>query len=295
VTASSLRARSFAKINLVLSVLGKRADGYHEIQTVFQTIDLCDQLEFRPSRDIVLRCENLPEVPEKDNLVYRTAHLLAKTVGEKRGVSITLRKNIPSGAGMGGGSSNAAVTLLGLRQFWDLQIPDDRILKLAEDLGSDVPFFLYGGTALGTGRGEKIQPLPDFPSRHVVLIYPGVHLSTAHAYNSLNLGLTSSLEDPRIQRFTGLGEADAGLRTGLFNDFEASILSAYPCIMEAKNFLEEQGAAVAMLSGSGSSVFGFFSDEESALAAARAGGREAWRVFPAKTLSRAEYFQSMFG
>jgi 4-diphosphocytidyl-2-C-methyl-D-erythritol kinase len=295
VTVSPLRIRSFAKINLTLSVLGKRTDGYHDIQTVFQTVDLCDELEFCLSPDIALRCENLPGVRNEDNLVYSAARLLAEASGEKRGALITLRKNIPSGAGMGGGSGNAAATLLGLRRFWDLSIPDARLFSLAEGLGSDVSFFLCGGTALGSGRGEKIQPLPDYPPRHMVLVFPGVHVSTADAYRNLNLGLTSSPQDLRIQHFIGQVQAGTSSLTGLFNDFEASILSAYPPIMEAKSFLQERGATVTMLSGSGSSVFGFFSDEESAFAVSRNIPRETWRVFPAKTLSRAEYFQKLFG
>jgi 4-diphosphocytidyl-2-C-methyl-D-erythritol kinase len=295
VTVSPLRVRSFAKVNLALSVLGKRADGYHDIQTVFQTVDLFDELEFRSSSDIALHCENLPGVRNEDNLVYKAAKLFAEASGERRGVSITLRKNIPSGAGLGGGSGNAAATLLGLRRFWDLEIPDALLFSLAEGLGSDVSFFLCGGTALGSGRGEKIQQLPDYPPKQTVLVFPGVHVSTAEAYRALNLGLTSSLQDHRIQHFIGQVQAGTSSLTGLFNDFETSVLSAYPPIMEAKRFLQERGATVTMLSGSGSSVFGFFSDEESAFAVSRNVPRETWRVFPAKTLSRAEYFQKLFG
>jgi 4-diphosphocytidyl-2-C-methyl-D-erythritol kinase len=127
------------------------------------------------------------------------------------------------------------------------------------------------------------------------VIFPGIHVSTAEAYRSLNLGLTSTTEDHRIQRLCGQVQSGEYSLTGIFNDFEVSILPAYPPIMEAKDFLKERGAIASMLSGSGSSVFGFFSNEESAFAAARGVVREAWRVFPAKTLSRAEYFQNMFG
>jgi 4-diphosphocytidyl-2-C-methyl-D-erythritol kinase len=270
-------------------------DGYHDIQTIFQTTDLCDELDFKHSSRIELHCENLPSVRTEENLVWKAASLLSAAVDNKRGVSITLRKKIPAGAGVGGGSSNAAATLLGLKRFWNLSIPDDELRSIAAGLGSDVPFFLTGGTALGFGRGEKIEPLPDSASLPLVIIFPGIHVSTAEAYRSLNLGLTTTLEDHRIQRF--IGQVRAGMRsvTGLFNDFEASILTAYPLIREAKQFLEERGATVTLLSGSGSSVFGFFSDEESAFAVSRDVPRETWRVFPAKTLSRAEYFPKMFG
>jgi 4-diphosphocytidyl-2-C-methyl-D-erythritol kinase len=290
-----LKIRSFAKINLALAVLGKRLDGYHDIQTIFQTINLSDELEFRASPQLELHCENFPDSRPEENLVWKAASLLASAAGEKLGTAITLRKRIPAGAGLGGGSGNAAATLLGLRRFWNLDMTDSDLFPIAEMLGSDVPFFLSGGTALGTGRGEKIHPLPDSPPQHLIVIFPGVHVSTAEAYRSLNLGLTSSEEDHRIHRFIGQVQTGGSFLTGIFNDFEASVLAAYPPITEAKRFLERRGATVTLLSGSGSSVFGFFPDEESAFAASREVPREAWRVFPAKTLSRAEYFQNMFG
>jgi 4-diphosphocytidyl-2-C-methyl-D-erythritol kinase len=295
VTDSPLRVRSFAKVNLALSVLGKRKDGYHDIQTIFQTTSLCDELGFRRSPALELHCENLPDVQNEENLVWKAACRLSESVGNKEGVSITLRKMIPAGAGVGGGSSNAAATLLGLRRFWNLSISDEELHSIAAELGSDVPFFLTGGTALGVGRGERIEPLPDYPSLPLVIIFPGIQVSTAEAYRSLNLGLTTKPEDHRIQRLVGQVREGVRSLTGLFNDFEASILTAYPPIREAKSFLEERGSTATLLSGSGSSIFGFFSDEESAFAVSRNVPRETWRVFPAKTLSRAEYFHKMFG
>ncbi len=293
-TTRRLRARSFAKINMALSVLGRRTDGYHDIQTVFQSISLHDELEFQPSSRLELSCENLRGVPREENLVWRAAEALAARLPEKRGASITLRKNIPAGAGLGGGSSNAAVTLLGLCRLWNVE--EDMFLPaVASVLGSDVPFFLSGGTALGTGRGERILPWPDLPSGYLVVIFPGINVSTGEAYRSLNLGLTYGREDHRIQGFYGQAKEGKSCLSGIFNDFEASILPAYPPIREAKSFLEERGSIATLLSGSGSSVFGFFPDEESAFAVARENTRETWRVFPAKTLSRAEYFQNMFG
>ncbi len=294
-TTPRLQARSFAKINLALSVLGRRTDGYHEIRTLFQTIDLCDEIEFRPSRRLELVCENLPGVPREDNLVWKAANALASRIPGRRGARIILRKRVPAGSGLGGGSSNAAATLLGLMRFWRLEENDAGLGTLAASLGSDVPFFLSGGTALGSGRGETIHPLPDFPYRHLVVIFPGIHISTAEAYRSLNLGLTSQAEDPRISGFCGRLQKGAICPAEIFNDFEAPILRAYAPIREAKSFLMERGSIAALLSGSGSSVFGFFPDEESAFAVAREKARETWRVFPAKTLSRAEYFQNMFG
>jgi len=295
VNPQAIQAHSCAKINLALSVLGRRTDGYHEIQTVFQTIDLWDTIELRASSRLELFCDNLPGVSAEDNLVWKAASLLASTLPGNPGVSITLKKKIPVGAGLGGGSGNAAVTLLALRRFWKAAISDAELSRLAAGLGSDVPFFLNGGTALGSGRGENIRQLPDMRREHLVVIFPGIHVSTAEAYRSLNLGLTSAAEDHRIQRFCGQLQDNSCRLTGIFNDFEASILTAYPPIQEAREFLVMRGATAVLLSGSGSSVFGFFPSEESASAAARGYFREAWRVLPAKTLSRAEYLQNMFG
>jgi 4-diphosphocytidyl-2-C-methyl-D-erythritol kinase len=290
-----LRIHSFAKINLALSVLGRRIDGYHDIQTVFQTIDLGDELEFFPASKFDLICENFTDVPKEDNLVWKAAMLLSSQCGETRGARVTLRKKIPSGAGLGGGSSNAAAALLGLRHFWNLEVSDAQLFSIAAKLGSDVPFFLSGGTALGAGRGEQISALPDLPTENLVVIFPGIHVSTAEAYRSLNLGLTSRTIDHRIQRFCGLVQSEKRCWTEIFNDFEASILPSYPAIEQAKSYLNDRGAVATLLSGSGSSVFGFFSDGESAFAAAQESTQAAWRVFPARTLSRAEYFQKMFG
>jgi len=290
-----LYVRSFAKVNLGLSVLGRRPDGFHEIRTVLQTIDLCDELEFWPCRELRIECHGSEVLRNEDNLVWKAATALARRMSAAEGSEIVVRKRIPLGSGLGGGSSNAAATLLGLTRFWNLGVPAAELQNLASELGSDVPFFLCGGTALGVGRGEEIRPLPELPSVFLVVIYPGISISTAAAYGALNLTLTSPDGANRIASFCDSTQEGAGCLTGIFNDFETAILPAYPAIREAKMFLEEKGAVATLLSGSGSSVFGFFNDEESALAASRGSVRETWRVFPAKTLSRAEYFQRMFG
>jgi len=295
VTLSPLRIRSFAKINVVLAVLGKRPDGYHNLETIFQAISLHDTLEFLPSDELTLNCEHLSDVPRESNLVWKAAQLLSVFCSGRQGAGITLKKRIPSGAGLGGGSSNAAATLLALCRLWQLDLPGSDLLSLAAELGSDVPFFLMGGTVLGSGRGEKLRRLQDLPPQNLVVVFPGVHVSTAEAYGTLNLGLTSVTEDNRIQRFCGQIEKNQNFLAGIFNDFEASVLPAYPPVKEAGEFLRRNGAAAVLLSGSGSAVFGFFTSEESAFAASRAAAPESWRVFPAKTLSRTEYFQSMFG
>jgi 4-diphosphocytidyl-2-C-methyl-D-erythritol kinase len=296
VRPTPLRLRSFAKVNLALAVLGKRADGYHEIRTVFQSIDLYDEIEIRPCSGLEFSCPDLARVPKEENTVWRAASALARAASPAAGAEIILRKNIPVGAGLGGGSGNAAAVLLGLRRFWQLNLTDEPLRAIAESIGSDVPYFLQGGTALGIGRGEEIYPLPEIRPAQLVVVFPGVHVSTSAAYGSLRLLLTSRPAPPNIQGFCGRLLEESAPTAGIFNDFETSILPAYPAVRRAKDFLREKGATATMLSGSGSSVFGFFSDEESALAASRATDAEkAWRVFPAKTLSRAAYFQSMFG
>ena len=292
---SFLLVRSFAKINLALAVLGKRPDGFHEIRTVFQSIDLHDRIEIRPSSGLNLECADLPGVSPESNLVWKAANALSGAVPSCPGAHITLHKQIPAGAGLGGGSGNAAATLIGLARFWGVEIAEAKLQTLAADLGSDVPFFLRGGTALGSGRGDEITPLPDLPRVHLAVVYPGVHISTSEAYGSLRLTLTSQDSAHKIQGFCGGLLAGLDCPPPIFNDFETSILPAYPVIAEAKAFLTSHGATATLLSGSGSSVFGFFLDEESALAVSRADHPEAWGVFPAKTLSRAEYLRRMLG
>lgn len=294
-TPAPLRVCSFAKINLVLAVLGKRTDGYHEVRTVLQTIDLHDDLEFRPSRELLLDCPGLERLPAEQNLVWKSATALKKALGESRGAEIVLRKRIPLGAGLGGGSSNAACTLLGLCRLWRREASPPELEALARELGADVPFFLRGGTALGSGRGDEITRLDDLPATPLVVIFPGFPISTADAYRSLNLELTSKDKANKIQRFGAQVRTRTVCLTRIFNDFETSILPAYPAIREAKDLLKRRGATATLLSGSGSAVFGFFDNEESTLAASHSTGRDDWRVFPAKTLSSAEYFQRMFG
>ena len=292
-----LRVRSFAKINLALQVLGRRADGFHEIRTVLQTIDLADELELRAANGLKLRTAGsaaLESLPHEKNLVWRAASELAARHAPGRGADIVLHKRIPLGAGLGGGSSNAAAALLGLSRLWELGLGPEELSALAAGLGSDVPFFLEGGTALGVGRGEEIYALPDADAPPVVVVFPGVAVSTAEAYRALDLELTSQRNANRIQRFCSRLASRSGFLTEIFNDFESSILPAHAAILEAKSFLERSGATAALLCGSGSSVFGFFPEEESALAASRVAVRDSWRVFPAKTLSRAEYFHRMF-
>jgi 4-diphosphocytidyl-2-C-methyl-D-erythritol kinase len=290
-----LKVKSFAKINLALAVLRRRGDGFHEIRTVLQSIDLHDDMEFHPCDTLQLECFNLPGVATEDNLVWKAARALEAAFSPGLGARILLSKKVPAGSGLGAGSSNAAAALLGLCRLWGLSIPAYQLQEIAAGLGSDVPFFLHGGTALGIGRGEETYPLPETSPLDLVVICPGVAVSTAEAYRSLSLELTSAAGSNKMPSFCSQLRGGNLPLAEIFNNFETSILPAHPEIREAKAFLENQGALAAMMSGSGSSVFGFFIDEESALAASRKAIRESWRAFPAKTLTSIQYFQKMFG
>lgn len=284
---------AFAKINLTLRVHGRRADGYHEISTTLQTITLNDLITFEPlpGERFELVCA-APDVPaDETNLVHRAATALRERFGVRRGARVTLEKKIPSGGGLGGGSSDAAVALVGLSYLWDLHIGKRELAETGARLGADVPFFFTGGTALGTGTGTDIAPLGDAPRRHLIVVTPAVKVSTAEAYKALNApALTKA--DGAVMLPISHEEADFSdsLRGEMRNDFEAVVFRLHPDIKRAKDALLGAGARGAMLSGSGSSVFGVFDSESEARLALGALGAEAgWQVFPCSTLTRGEY------
>lgn len=252
--------RAYAKINLGLQILAKRLDGYHEIETVFHQVNLFDEIELIPNDEGTrLTCDN-PDVPfDERNLCVKAVALVQKITGVRDGVDIVLRKRIPLGAGLGGGSADAAAVLKGLRKLWGLDISNDELRSLASSLGSDVPFFIDGGTAYATGRGEVLDPLePEIPY-WILLVTPAVHVSTAWAYGHVTLNpnvrrenlkalISEHMKEPRV------------LVNRLRNDFEPLVFRHYPEVLRAKELLVRGGADFALMSGSGSSVFGFFSD-----------------------------------
>ena len=184
----SLTLQAYAKINLTLEVLAKRPDGYHEISTILQTISLADTLTFEPSANLDFRCD-VSSLKTPDNLVLKAARLLQETTGSNKGAIINLTKRIPIAAGLGSGSTDAAATLVGLNQLWELNLSLDKLTEPAAKLGSDVAFFLYGGTALAKGRGEQITPLPPAPEHWLVLLKPAIKpvpSKTAQLYSRLN-------------------------------------------------------------------------------------------------------------
>jgi 4-diphosphocytidyl-2-C-methyl-D-erythritol kinase len=289
---------SYAKINLSLRVLGKRPDGYHELRTIFQTITLADRLTFRAldSKRIELECD-APDVPgDETNLVVRAARLLSERFHVERGAAINLEKSIPAGGGLGGGSSNAAVALVGLARLWNIETGRDELSKLGASLGADVPFFFTGGPALGTGRGTEIAPLADASRASLIVITPRVRISTAEAYKALNApALTKNFAPVNLLVSREESKFFDSLHASLVNDFESAIFQQQPEIERARNALLDAGARAALLSGSGSSVFGVFENlGEVERARARLRIEDGWRVFVCDTLSRAEY-QNSFG
>jgi len=289
---------SFAKINLTLRVHGRRDDGYHEINTVFQTVTLHDELTFSAldNKRLELLCE-APDIPsDETNLVHRAAVALREHFGVARGAQVKLKKIIPAGGGLGGGSSNAAVALLGLAHLWELNTDRYTLAEIGAGLGADVPFFLTGGTALGTGRGTDIHPLTDLPPQHFLLVTPQVKVSTVEAYKSLNApALTKAVSPANLAVSRVQAEISSSLYDALINDFERVVFHLYPEIERARDALVAVGASGALLSGSGSSVYGLFdSSERCSRARAALTVESGWQVFPCTTLSR-QAFRESFG
>jgi len=284
---------SFAKINLTLRVRGRRADGYHEIETVLQTVTLRDRLTFRAldSQDIELACD-APDIPaDETNLVHRAAVALRERFRVRRGARVLIEKRIPAGGGLGGGSSNAAVALVALARLWEIETDAGELSALGASLGSDVPFFLSGGTALGAGRGERISPLPDAPPAHLLVVSPPVKVPTAEAYKLLSAPALTKI-GAAVNFYVSREGADftRPLREALTNDFEPAVFRHFPEIERARGALIRAGAQAAMLSGSGSSVFGIFDSRERAESAQEIlRGEPAGRVFACETLTRDRY------
>jgi 4-diphosphocytidyl-2-C-methyl-D-erythritol kinase len=293
----SVRVPAYAKVNLRLEVLGRRADGYHELRTIFQAISLHDTLvlEIMRERGIELRIagnSQLAGEPGKDNLVYRAIEVLGREIGFQHGVRAVLTKRIPVGRGLGGGSSDAAAALLGLLRLAGKRIEAARLLEIASRLGADVPFFLHGGRALGIGRGDEIYPLPDAPRRQVLVISPHeIAVPTKDAYQWLSEELTKGVDPTKLIRFCALCWSPQG--GVLSNDFEAAVFPRYPRLAAIKRELLQQGAAEASLAGSGSAVFGVYQHPAKARRAARAFPKD--QVFLCSTVSRAEYRRKMGG
>jgi 4-diphosphocytidyl-2-C-methyl-D-erythritol kinase len=297
-----IRIPAFAKINLRLDILGKRPDAYHELRTIFQTISLHDDLCLRASKTAgicltIQGNDTLSLEPVRKNLVYAAVDALRRELDIRSGVEIRLQKNIPAGRGLGGGSSDAAAALRGYLRLTRSQIPDARLIEIAASLGADVPFFLFGGRALGIGRGNEIYPLPDIPKLSLLVISPrNIHVPTPDAYRWLKApALTKNRSASKLWKFCALSwslPAAAGAPgSGLSNDFERPVFQRHPRLAQIKRALLQLGAAEASLAGSGSAVFGFF---PSPVLARRAAVRfQDEQTFVCETISRDRYLRKV--
>jgi 4-diphosphocytidyl-2-C-methyl-D-erythritol kinase len=295
-----VRIPAFAKINLRLDILGKRGDGYHELRTIFQTISLHDQLLLRrsPKPGIALAIhgnEKLSQEPVANNLVYRAVEALRRELKIRGGVELELHKAIPAGGGLGGGSSDAAAALLGYLRLTGKKVAPDRLIEIAVSLGADVPFFLFGGRALGVNKGDELYPLEDVRKHAILVVVPrNIHVPTPEAFRWAKAGslaaaqsrqLTKPLGNSKLWEFCAL--CWSAQVSGLSNDFERPVFRRYPRLATLKRELLRAGATEAMLAGSGSAVFGVFPSP--VLARRAAVGFPSDQTFVCETISRDRY------
>ena len=270
-TSSSILFKAYAKVNLYLDVICKRSDGYHNIETIFQSISLHDTLKFTSNTAEVEVVTAHPEMPpQEQNLVYKAAVLFQQKTETHPGASITLEKNIPIGAGLGGGSADAATTFAALNLLWETDIGDEALLKIAARVGADVPFCLLGGTAAGTGRGEKLLRLPSLGKRWLVIVTPPFSVSTADVYRSLTARSCEHChEEESTEKFRRIVELarSGNIEKVLYNAMERVVLKRYPELNELKTELERAGCGATLMSGTGPTIFGLVPSRNEGIAA----------------------------
>ncbi len=257
-----LLKQSPCKVNLLLNILGKRADGFHELETLMQPVNVCDELAFERTRNgIELSCNDHSLPTDSGNLVFRAAESFRAATGISEGVKIHLEKKIPVAAGLGGGSGNAATTLLALNELFGGALPSEKLIHIAAGLGSDIPFFLQDKPALAVGRGEQVQPLDFFPAlrnKAFMLIHPGFGISTPWAYKNL-ARFPAALNGPkgRGKKLAALLQSDDlnAAAPEFYNSLEAPAFEKFPVLKLFKDFLASNGARAALMSGSGSATF----------------------------------------
>jgi 4-diphosphocytidyl-2-C-methyl-D-erythritol kinase len=288
----AVSVRAYAKINLDLRVLGMRPDGFHELRTVFQAISLHDVLTCVPRPGpFAIECATAGVPLDRSNLIWRAAQALARSLrrtGPAPDMVVRLEKGIPLQAGLGGGSADAAATLVALARAWHLSVRPSQLTDVAASLGADVPFFLSGGTALGLGRGDEVYPLADLPRHWIVLLIPGFGVSTSEAYGwwdaERELGRGPAIREP--QHVPGPWPSRAAQ---MINDLELPIARHHPEIDQMKAALRRAGALAAAMSGTGSTVFGLFQKRREALSAVDRLSGSGWRVLLTESLGRGEY------
>lgn len=269
--------QAHAKINFGLFVTAKRADGFHDIETVFHRVAVADTIELSPSGEIVVGSDD-PEAPsDETNICHRAARLLRESLQPDAGVHCMITKRIPIGAGLGGGSADAAAVLRALPSFWKRKADPGTLQRIALELGSDVPYFLGSGSAFAHGRGETLELLPlDVPFA-IVLCYPNIHVATSWAFRQISPRPTPP-PDLRSMVVEGMNNPRV-LREGVANDFETPVFAAFPAVRRVKESLLRAGAVFASMSGSGSAVYGLFPDLPAAETAIRAFAGTGYRTF----------------
>jgi len=289
--------RSYAKINLGLQVVGKRTDGFHEIRTVYQTVDLHDCLQIQLINGTEIELDSNHEALRRsDNLVIRAVRALNDVRQLQQGCRIHLEKKIPLGSGLGGGSSNAAVAILGMKKLLNLNLSTRRMFEMGEELGSDVPFFFVGGTALGVGRGSEVYPLEEPAQRYVLLVVPKEGVSTQQAYARLRLPLTKEDRKSIMPVFCSSYLDSLAHNQFLENDFETVVFHDFPDLKRIKNELRGLGALGAGLTGSGSALFGIFEDAGEMRKAKERIERiasDSLQLIETKTLRREQYWNCL--
>ena len=311
-----ISVRSFAKINLGLRIGPRRPDGFHDLLTIYQTIGLHDQISVsaHSGTGIEIRCSN-PKVPtDRSNTCFRIVELVLESLKVKARVIVDLEKKLPIQGGLGGASSNAVATLLALERALKKSLPAAERLRIAAEVGSDLPLFLVGGAVLGLGRGEQVYPLPDFPATACVIVTPQVGVSTPKAFAAWDRKLTLSAPSDRMVELgrelsSRLSEIYSGapfrrgrrenplfelVRTGIQNDFEQVVFPEYPELSEVKHALERAGAKYASLSGSGSTVYGLFASKPAARLAAAKLSKRGWAAQATVTQSRTQYWSGLW-
>ncbi len=274
-----MEVRCPAKVNLFLEILGKRKDGFHELETVFQPVALYDRLFFKKRRSgIQISCSDPRVASDSGNIVFKAVRLLAEKTGCAGGVEIRIEKDIPVGAGLGGGSSNAAAALCAVNRLWGSGLQERELLALSRALGADVPFFarlvsrrmrgLPGGTCIGRGRGEALTGIKNLPEVWAVLVYPGFSLSTGEVFGGIKLGLTGERRNLKMMVENIVSGNLRGVASCLYNRLEDTVFARKPVVGEIKSELLEAGARGAAMSGSGSAVFGLVPEKEEACSVA---------------------------
>lgn len=276
---------AFGKINLALDVLYKREDGYHEINTIMQQIDLKDRIIIKDKKSgITMQCNDKSLPLDSTNLVYKAWEKIVSKTGINKGVHIIIEKNIPLASGLAGGSSNGAVVLKGLNQLWDLKLTEKELMDIGLELGTDVPFCILGGTAWGRGKGEKLTRLKSFANKLILLANVGIPVSTAYVYSRFKLNHNQKkVPVKELARYMEIGDLPK-VGESMENVMEKMVIKEYPIIEKIKNTMLEHGALGSIMSGSGPTVFGLFSDEAKLLKCKYDLQKTINKIYIAKTL-----------